>query len=268
MTRIASAVPKHRTDGRIVKNLLLATLSEAEFATLRPFLKSVELRRKEEIQQQGKPAENVYFIESGIVSRVVQTPSNGPMETAMVGCYGLIGASVVLGLDLTLQRAIVQLPGRALRIGADDLSRVMQENPSVREHLLQYISILLMMKAQISLCNAKHDTIQRTARWLQCARDRLDTNRLMLTQSTLASMLGVQRKSVATALKRLESLGLVQHQERGFLSITTPDGLKQSACECYRIIDERWASLKAMKRHAHRIDAPSDEPGSARLQRS
>lgn len=249
----ASAVLKSYVRIEPVRNMLLAKLTEFEFEALRPFLENVELRSKDVIQQPGKSAEAVYFIESGIVSRVVQTPSDGPMETAMVGRYGFVGASVVLGFELTLQRAVVLLPGRALRIAAEDLSRVMVQMPSIREHLLRYISVLLMMKAQVSLCNAKHDTPQRAARWLLSACDRLDTNRLMLTQSALASMLGVRRTSIATALKRFESQGFVQ-QERGCLSIIDPDGLKQSVCECYRIVDERFAPLRAMKSHAHRIE--------------
>lgn len=251
----SSAVLKSHVRSEPVRNMLLATLSESEFEALRPFLESVELRSKAVVQQPGKSAESVYFIESGIVSRVVQTLSDGPLETAMVGRYGFIGASVVLGFELTLQRAVVQLPGRALRIGADDLGRVMAEMPSIREHLLRYVSALLMMKAQVSLCNAKHDTTQRTARWLLSARERLDTNRLMLTQSALASMLGVRRTSVASALKRFEALNVLQ-QERGCLTITNPDLMRQSACECHRIIEERFASLKAMKQHVHRIEYP------------
>lgn len=253
MTGHSSAVLKSYVRVEPVRNLLLSTLTESEFEKLRPFLEVFDLHSKTVIQQSSQPAENVYFVESGIVSRVVQTPSDGPMETVMVGRYGFVGASVVLGIEQTLRRAVVLLPGRALRISAEDLSRVMSETPSIREHLLRYISILMMTKAQMSLCNAKHDTLQRTARWMLSARDRLDTNRIAITQGALASMLGVRRTSVSSALKRFESLKLVE-QERGILTIVDAEGLKPLSCECYKIIEQRYSTLKTMKQYAHRFD--------------
>lgn len=237
-----------------VKNVVLSTLPEAEFETLRPFLKSVELRRGESLQQTTKPTMSAHFIESGIVSRVAQTSLDGPVETTMVGRYGFIGTSVVLGFDLPLQRAVVRLPGRALRISTEDLNHAIIETPSIKEHLLRHISVLLMMKAQVSLCNAKHDTQRRTARWLLGARDQTENNRITITQGRLASALGVRRVSVASALKRFECLGALKH-ERGCLTITNSEGMGQLACGCYSIIDEQLASLKAMKQYAHRIKA-------------
>src|SRR3954447_3266158 len=108
-----------------VRNEILATLPPALFEELRPYLKLVELRRRAIINDANKPVDAVYFIESGVISRVARTQEDGSVEVAMVGKFGFIGVSVLLGTMSALHRTIVQIPGQALRIPATELLRVM-----------------------------------------------------------------------------------------------------------------------------------------------
>src|SRR5690349_643628 len=139
----------------VVQNHFLATMQPSDFDELRPYLRVVELKRHAVIHETGKPVDAVYFVESGLVSRVARTQADGPVEVAMVGHYGLIGLSVVLGTMVALHRTVVQIPGLALRIPAADLQAVMAKNPAIRDHLLRYVQLLMSQKAQIALCNAK-----------------------------------------------------------------------------------------------------------------
>jgi CRP-like cAMP-binding protein len=237
----------------VVQNRFLATMVPEDFAQLRPYLRVVELKRHAVIHETGKPVDAVYFVESGLVSRVARTQADGPVEVAMVGHSGLIGLSVVLGTNVALHRTVVQIPGLALRISAADLQAVMAKNPAIRDHLLRYVQLLMGQKAQIALCNAKHEIDKRLARWLLLAHDRVGGNQLPVTHDLLAMMLGVRRAGVSEALATLEAKGVVA-KSRGALTIVNREALKADACECYKLIEERFAWQRAMKHHEHRLD--------------
>lgn len=237
----------------VVQNKFLATMPPEDFDQLRPFLKVVELKRHAVINEANKPVDAVYFIESGVASRVARTQVDGAVEVAMVGRFGFLGISVVLGTMVALQRSVVQIPGVALRIAATDLQAVMAQNPAIREHLLRYIQLLLAQKAQVVLCNAKHEIDKRLARWLLLAHDRVAGNQLPVTHDLLAMMLGVRRAGVTEALALLESEGILA-KARGAVRIVDRQGLKAHACECYKLIDEKFSWLHAMKSYEHHLD--------------
>lgn len=93
-----------------VQNAILATLPEAEFGLFRPHLKPVPLKRNEILQEALRYPDAAYFIESGVVSRVVRTVRDGPVEVAVVGKFGFVGVSLVLGTMQTIQRSVVRVP--------------------------------------------------------------------------------------------------------------------------------------------------------------
>ena len=107
-----------------------------------------------------------------------------------------------------LHRTVVQIPGQALRIGAADL-QLSCGAPAVRDHLLRYVHLLMTLKGQVSLCNAKHDIGQRLARWLLLAHERVDGDELPVTHELLATMLGVRRPGVTESLAKLEASGIL-----------------------------------------------------------
>jgi CRP-like cAMP-binding protein len=235
---------------RIVRNEILATLSPPLFERLRPYLQQVELRRRAVLNEQNRPVDAVHFIESGVVSRIARTPGDGSIEVAIVGRFGFIGVSVVLGTMTAMQRAVVQIPGSALRISTRDLSQVMAQTPEIREHLLRYVQVLMNLKAQVSYCNAKHDIEQRLARWLLLAHARMDGGDLPVTHELLATTLGVRRPGVTEALAAFERAGIVT-RGRGVLKVNDPQALKENVCDCYKIIDDRFGIQRALPHFEH-----------------
>jgi len=236
----------------IVRNAILATLPPELFEKLRPFLRVTELRRRAVIHEANRPVGAVYFIESGVISRFARTQEDGSVEVAMVGKFGFVGVSVLLGTMTALHRTVVQIPGQALRISASDLRTVMAEYPAIRDHLLRYVQVLMSQKGQVSLCNAKHEIDRRLARWLLLAHERVDGAELPVTHDLLATMLGVRRPGVTEALAGLEELGIVA-RARGVLRVIDPDALKSRVCECYRIIEERFAVHRVLPHFEHRL---------------
>lgn len=236
----------------VIRNHVLATLPEAEFERLRPHLKLVHLRRNEIVNDAFRNSEAAHFIESGMISRLTRTHQDGAIEVASVGRFGFIGISVVLGTMQTIQRSIVVIPGTALRIDASDLRQAMTEYPDIREHLLKYVQILMDQKAQIALCNAKHDVPKRLARWLLLAQFRAESDVLPVTHDTISQALGVRRPSVTQAVAALETAGIIQG-ERGSLRITNVEELNARACACYQVLKDRVRLFCDMPHYEHRL---------------
>jgi CRP-like cAMP-binding protein len=107
-------------------------------------------------------------------------------------------------------------------------------------------------KAQVSLCNAKHEIDKRLARWLLLAHERVNGAELPVTHELLATMLGVRRPGVTEALADLEELGIVA-RARGVLKVVDEDALKARACECHRIIEDRFATTRTAQHFEHQL---------------
>jgi CRP-like cAMP-binding protein len=242
--------PTHSS--RVVRNVVLATLHETEFALLRPHLTVATLRRNQILNDEFRCPNAVYFIESGIVSRVVRSARDGAVEVAGVGRCGFIGVSVVLGTMQAIQRTVVTVPGTALRIDAERLRLIMARQPSIKEHLLKYVQLLMALKAQIALCNAKHEIPERVARWLLLAQDLTGADILPVTHGLIAGALGVRRPGVSLALAEFEAAGLVEGT-RGSLRILDLTGLRRRACDCHGVVKDRFRLFSDMVHHAHSL---------------
>jgi CRP-like cAMP-binding protein len=233
-----------------VQNSILATLPDDDFAALRPHLRPVQLKRNEILHDAQRRPDAAYFIESGVVSRVARTTKDGPVEVAVVGRFGFVGVSIVLGIMRTTQRTIVQVPGSAYRIDAEVLHQILQERPAIRDHMLKYVHLLIALEAQIALCNARHDIDERVARWLLLAHDRIGGDRVPVTHGVIASALGVRRPGVSKTVADLEGRRIVEGS-RGSLRILDIEGLRRNACECHKIVQNRFRIFLDMPRHQH-----------------
>jgi CRP-like cAMP-binding protein len=225
-----------------VRNRILAHLPVDAFDKLRPHLRRVRLKRHDVLQEPHCPLRKVYFIESGVATMFAHTKHGGQVEVGIVGRFGLIGVPVVLGTMLSIHRCVMEVAGEALQIKPKDLRHLMDEQPVIRQQLMNYIQALLIQNSQTTLCNALHQLEERLARWLLLARDRLDADVIPLTHELFSTMLGVRRAGVTTALAELELAGAVR-KRRGAVEIRNRALLEQRACECYRIIAAEYRRL-------------------------
>jgi CRP-like cAMP-binding protein len=113
-----------------------------------------------------------------------------------------------------------------------------RSSPLLRNVILHYKETLLAQVQQTAGCNALHKTEARLARWLLQTRDRVDSDRIPLTQEFLSEMLGVRRTTVTMVAGVLQEAGLIRYR-RGYVEIIDRRGLEQAACECYGIIRRR-----------------------------
>lgn len=223
-----------------VKNDILANLSLQDLAAIGELLEPIVLRERMILQEPKRRLEHVYFIESGLVSlRIVAAGS--VLETALIGYRGVVGASLLLGGHLWIHQSAVVFPGRAHRIHIDDLRRVMEAHPGIREHLFRYVQALSFHCAQTALCGVRHDREKRLASWLCLVSDAVDAQVLPVTHDYISSVLGLRRAGVTETLIRFEEQRLIR-KTRGVLHIDERKCLEQKACSCYRLISGAYAS--------------------------
>lgn len=240
----------------IVQNRLLACMAPEQFDRLRPLLEPVALCRRAILQEQNRRVEFVYFIERGVASLLARTRRDGPVEVAIVGRLGYVGVAAVLGTMRSPNRAVMGVPGEALRVSASDLQRVIDSDTGIRQQLLNYVHALLAQNAQTTLCNARHELEERLCRWLLLASDRLDDSLVPLTHDMLSMILGVRRAGVTAALAHLEDLGAIK-KARGAIEVIDRQTIERRTCECYSLIASEYRRLTSSVSYEHVIRFPA-----------
>jgi CRP-like cAMP-binding protein len=216
-------------------NKLLAALPDRERGVLDAHLTLVDIPRRELLYEADGPIDNVYFICDGIASILSVMSDGTAVETATIGREGMVGMAIFHGVSVTSERAVMQVPGSAMRIPADRFSALLPDLPTLDALLHRFSVCLFTLAAQNSGCNRKHSIEERCCRWMLMVADRLDRNSFELTHDFIAQMLGVRRASVTETLGALEKRGLVE-TARGRITIVNRAGLEACACECYNII--------------------------------
>jgi len=223
-------------------NQILATLTAADRDALLPHLRVVELPQEMVLFDAGKPVKAIYFPHFGIVSLVVDLASGDMIEAAMVGKDGVVGGSAALNGDLSLNKAVVQLTGRASVVDVDHVRALAENSVVFRTALMRHEQFVLAQAQQSAACNASHAVEARISRWLLRCRDLAGSNDIALTQEFLAEMMGVRRTSVSLVANTLQQAGLIKYR-RGHIRVLDVEGLQDAACECYETV----------KAHANRL---------------
>jgi CRP-like cAMP-binding protein len=234
-----------RTDltGNPVKNSVLLSIPDKEFNLVRPNLEPVHLPTHRILHEAGERIQFAYFLNDGLASLVVLTRDGRSVEIAIVGREGVIGTPLAVGLHRGPYRAIMQLPGNALRIKSAALEERLQEAPQLRLVLNRYVLLQGLQVAQIAACNRLHEIEQRLARWLLMCQDRIDAELLPVTHDFLAQMLGTGRPSVSLAAGMLQRSGMIENM-RGTVKILNRKNLEDAACECYRAMQQFGTGMR------------------------
>jgi len=217
-------------------NKILGALPAGQFNRLLPKMQAIQLNLNEVLFRPGERIEYVYFLSQGIVSLLTILEDGTTIESAVVGSEGMVGISVIMGVDQTTNEALVQASGHALRMRAEDLRISFNRDRKLRDLLLRYTYLLFSMVAQNAACNQMHTVEERLARWLLLTHDRVGRNDFEFTQKFMSHMLAVRRAGVSVAANRLRRAGLIDYQ-RGEITVLDRPGLEGASCECYRTIE-------------------------------
>jgi CRP-like cAMP-binding protein len=222
------------------RNRLLLALPSRNLKRLMPELEEIRCQRAQVLMDADSALDDVYFPDSGVVSVVAVYADGSVIEMATIGREGCTAVQAVLGAKRSSIRLLVQIPGSAAKMSRAAFTRAMQSMPSFKSVMDAYIQAFLEQIMVSVACNGAHSLKQRLARWLLMMRDRSDGDVLLITQSLLAEMLGVQRPTITNAARELERAGLIA---RGRQQVTILDrqGLTKASCECYQLVRARLA---------------------------
>jgi CRP-like cAMP-binding protein len=234
-----SVKPGERTSphGRPVANNILLSIPEEEFNHIRPDLQFVLLPQKKSLHEANQKQEDVYFLNSGMVSLVFTTRTGESVEVGVVGNEGFTPIPVAAGFRRSPHRAIMQIGGDGFRIPVDALEQALPSSPGLQTRLHRYAAVHGMQVAQTAGCNRLHDLEQRLSRWLLLTQDRVGSGLLRITHEFLATMLGTDRPSVSLAAGVLQRKRIIEYAH-GSVRILNRKKLETSACECYSLIQQ------------------------------
>lgn len=223
-------------------NFVLATLLHEDCRLLTGQLELVRLRAGQVLSEAGQRIHHVHFPTTAVVSMLALTESGAGMEVAVVGQEGLVGMPVLTGGDSMPYRVEVRCTGLAFRIPAALMRHAFMQSAAMRRASLLYVQALLTQVAQVAICNRHHALGDQVCRWLLLTLERMHSRELLITQQGIADRLGVRREGVATAIGRLQDLGLLG-TTRGRIALVDLAGLERLGCECYRVIKSEYARL-------------------------
>ncbi|MDP3334229.1 MAG: Crp/Fnr family transcriptional regulator [Methylococcaceae bacterium] len=224
------------------QNLIIAALPATDYHRLLPDLKLVELPLGLTMSESGDHVQFVHFPISGIVSMVYSLEDGSTSATALVGNEGIVGISIFMGGESSPTSTEVQSVGYAYRLSRKVMKQEFSLGGKLQHLALLYTQGLLAQTSQVSVCNQHHNLDQQICRWLLMTLDRLNDNKIVITQARIGQLLGIRRESVTQVLGQLESDKLIL-RARGRITVLKRRELEKRVCECYAVVKDEYERL-------------------------
>jgi CRP-like cAMP-binding protein len=166
----------------------------------------------------------------------------------MIGRDSIFGGLSAIGDPVALNTAVVMVPGVASTIDIDQLRNAADHSVTLRTALVRHGLAVYAQIQQTAGCNASHTVESRLARCLLHTRDLSGSDKIVLTQETMAQMIGARRNSVSLVANTLQQANFI-HYSRGHIEITNVDGLIKTSCECYATVRSQYMRLMHPRVH-------------------
>lgn len=226
-----------------IQNKLLAALPGKEYRRLLPHLEPVPLEFGRVLYEAGERMGHAYFPEGGLLSLL--TVMEGGLrvrESGLIGNEGMLGVPLILGVDTLPTRALVQLPGTALKIKAKTLRNEFDEGGALYSLLHRFTYALFVQISQGGACAGTHPVAKRLCCWILMTHDRATGDEFVFTHEHMAIMLGVTRSVVTRTAGLLQRGGLIRYS-RGKVTVLDREGLERVACPCYRRVKTEYEQV-------------------------
>jgi CRP-like cAMP-binding protein len=223
-------------------NGFLSALSADDFELIRPHLRTVDLVQETVLVEVGERLQRAYLPHRGVISLVVKLAKGEHVQIAMIGRDSIFGAFSTLGDATAINSAVVLVPGAASTLDLDRLREAAQRSASLRASLARHGLAVYAQIQQTAGCNAAHTVESRLARCLLQTHDLSGGRELVLTQESLAQMIGARRNSVSLVANTLQQANFI-HYSRGHIVITNLEGLRKTSCECYATVKAHYERL-------------------------
>jgi CRP-like cAMP-binding protein len=222
-----------------VVNRLLEALPSNDLRRLLAGCETVDLAFADVLYTPKERLSHVYFPTTSFISLIMPIDDSSSLEVGLVGNEGMFGIPLVLGVDVSSVRAMVQGAGSALRMDAASFCRELGRSQALQREIDRYVFVQLSQLAQTAACTRVHVVEARLARWLLMTQDRAHAEAFHVTQEFLALMLGVRRVGVTKAASSLQKRNLI-HYSRGDITVLDRRGLKAASCGCYKADRESY----------------------------
>jgi CRP-like cAMP-binding protein len=223
-------------------NGFLSSLSANDFELIRPHLRTVDLAQDMVLVEVDETLERAYLPQRGVISLIVKLARGEHVQIAMVGRDSIFGSFSALGDPTALNSAVVLVPGIASTIELDALRAAADQSATFRAALARHGLAVYAQIQQTAGCNASHTVESRLARCLLQTRDLSGSDKIVLTQESMAQMIGARRNSVSLVAHTLQQANFI-HYSRGHIEITNLDGLIKTSCECYATVKGQYDRL-------------------------
>ncbi len=223
-------------------NRLLAALPGKDRQRFLTGCKTVDLAFGEVLAEPGERIRHVYFPTESFISRETSIEGYTNLEVGLIGNEGMLGTPLILGVSVSLLRALVLGPGLALRMNAALFCRELELSPSLKRVLKRYLYVVKGQLAQTAACTFHHVVEARLARLLLMTQDRARSDKFHVTHKFLAHMLSVRRVGVTEAATSLRNHNLISYS-RGSIIILDRGGLEAASCSCYKADNAIYAQI-------------------------
>ena len=220
-------------------NRLLAALTPRERAAVLKTCEEVELKFRDVLSEPDEPIRHVYFPTTSYISLITPKGASESLEVGLVGNEGVFGITLVLGIDVSPLKGLVQGGGLAMRMSVPYFRRASKERPSFGRVVNAYLYVLMAQIAQTAACGHFHQLEARLARWILMTHDRAGSDTFPLTHAFLAQMLGVRRAGVTEAAGIVQRRGFIQYR-RGMVRVLNRPALEAIACPCYEAFNTMY----------------------------
>lgn len=224
------------------QNRILAALHPQDYERLLSELKLVEMPLGWTMSESGDHVNFLHFPVSGIVSLIYDLENGASSEIALVGNEGMVGISIFMGGESMPSSTVVQSAGYAYRLSRKIMKREFALGGQLQHLALLYTQALISQTSQTAVCNQHHSLDQQLCRWLLMSIDRLQENKLVITQELIASLLGVRRESITEAAGKLQKDGVIMYS-RGLIKVLKRSKLETKVCECYGVVKNEYERL-------------------------
>ncbi len=225
-----------------ITNRLLDALPFKDREQLLANCEAIELVFGEVLYRANEPVSHVYFPTGGFISLVTSVDGSANLEVGLVGNEGILGVSLMLGVDVAPFYSLVQGAGSALRITTTAFLHQLENSSALQSELKRYLYVLMRQLAQTAICTRYHLVEARLARWLLMTQDRAHSDHFHVTHVFLAYILGVRRVGITKAANSLLKKKLISYK-RGDITILDRIGLEVASCECYRVDKEIYERI-------------------------
>ena len=182
--------------------------------------KIVEFKPKQTFFCQGDAADSVYYLQKGRARLTVVSQGGKEATITLLSATDFVGEeslAAIMGLHLATATAVNSCT--ALRISREEMIRVMHDEPAFADIFLKFL-LVRSMRIQADLVDQLFNSSEkRLARILLLMAEfgkpgEPETFIPMITQQTLADMIGTTRSRVSFFMNRFRKLGFISYDGR------------------------------------------------------